>query len=180
MKSLLLLLTLFILGACGQKTETTVEKQTTETTTKVTPKTEIKSFQYKQNFNGVEQEIIETITYTGDSFDKLHFEVTQPFDESIKASLNTQDFTTLKTTLIEKFEGQEAVKQFKEVDGANFSLDITEDKGVVLSIDLDMKKVDLTKLSSIQGLGVDFTELEKVSPEQYITLLQENGATELK
>lgn len=177
MKPIILLLSLMLLSACSPKS-TTTETKTTETTT-VAIKQETKTFQYKENLSGLEQTVTETVSYTGDSFDKLHLEVTQAFDQTTITSLQNQDFETMKKTLLEKLENQEAVKQFRQVEGANLTLDMTKDKGVQISINIDMKKIDLDKLSQVQGLGIDFTELEKVTPEQYINLLKENGATEL-
>lgn len=178
MKQILLLLSLFLLSACGLKENNKQAAKTSETA--VETKNETKAFQYEKTTENGKQAVTESITYKGDSIEKLHLEVTQTFKEDALANTDNENFDGVKKELLGKLEEQEVIKQLRQVKDIDLKLDITPDKALFMSISIDVKTADLEKLSKVPGLGIDFTDLKQGKPEQYIQLLKENGAREVK
>lgn len=176
-----LLLSLFVLGACGKsepatKTGESSKKVTTVSDTKPTePVTE--TYAYSQQVKGISQNIQETITYQGDRYQGLRLHTDQVFDDAVRKELEGKDFETVKAQLLSNMENQPFIKSLKAAKGVEVVVDVTQDYHIILDVKIDMQATNLEELSTIEGLGVDFKMFETIKPVDYIAKLKAKGAT---
>lgn len=188
-----LLLSCFVFVACGkttakqnattadtEKTTTSKSMTTTTTTTQTTQAEEtekIESFEYEVNGEAGEKQLIkETVVYKGDQFLKLEVHITTQTDEATKTELSGVDFETVRAQMLEYFNGDSSIQQLKAIPGVEVESDVTPEYDGIVNIKIDMTVVDLKTLSSVEGMGADFTQFAELTPKQYILGLKLQGA----
>ena len=171
---------LLLLTACSQKSE---QKQSggNKTGSSVVKKDSVvtKSFQQKQTVQGIEQTLIQTISYEGKTFKKFVINLEQVLPENMKSSLRGEDLESRKPQLISGFETAARLDKFKSLAGVDVKTDITKDYVIKVNINIDMSKINLDEASKLDTYGSMFSTIKNLTPKQYIESVKAAGAKEV-
>ncbi|AXQ78766.1 hypothetical protein DDV21_006550 [Streptococcus chenjunshii] len=158
---------------------TTVTETTTETTTSEAAVTTDK-YKYTQESDGIQQEILVSLTYKGTEYQSFKIDMTHTFSEEQQAQMRALDPATVQEVLGEYLNEEPGMSDLTGIEGVSLTSSLTEDYKWLVSITIDAKKTDFERLAQVEGFALDFTEVKNMSPKLFGLSLRIYGFEEVK
>ncbi len=177
-------LLLLSLAACSNtsrpssnsKSDSTSQSSKKESSHEVKGVSGKKTMQYTTLDGGVTVTVKQTIDYDGDKYKSIKLNIDEPLSEDVKKAAEGLDFNEVKKTLLEEWEKNSFIQDFKNTPGVTVNLDLSQDYHLKVDVNFDMTKADVDKLSQKSGLGINFTAVKNNTPLEYILKLAQSGA----
>lgn len=175
---LLALLSLVLVACSGQKaSQGQVSSPSASSSSQpVSEKIITERLRYQEDLDGQTKVMTETVTYQGDKFLALDLLLEEPLEPETKEILSSQNLSEIKGDIIKSLESDSSLRQLQAITGVQTELDIRDDYTFVARVKIDMTKVDLDQLASIEGLTGNFTDFKVLKPKDYIASLIDQGA----
>ena len=135
-----------------------------------------KTMQYTTQDNGVTATVKQTIDYDGDDYKSIKLNIDEPMSDDFKKAAEGHDFNEVKQVVMEEWEKDSFIQDFKNTPGVTVNLDLSQDYHLKVDVNFDMTKADVNKLSQKSGLGISFTAVKNNTPLEYILKLAQSGA----
>lgn len=177
-------LLLLSLAACSNtsrpssnsKSDSTSQSSKKESSHEVKGVSGKKTMQYTTLDGGVTVTVKQTIDYDGDKYKSIKLNIDEPLSEDVKKAAEGLDFNEVKKTLLEEWEKNSFIQDFKNTPGVTVNLDLSQGYHLKVDVNFDMTKADVDKLSQKSGLGINFTAVKNNTPLEYILKLAQSGA----
>lgn len=163
-----------VTSSSSKKEESSSTSTTTTTTTSSSAEAVEQTEIYTMNTedSGVVQV---TLVYKGDKFLRIELHNTNKIPDSEQYA--DYDFGTVRSELLAYLDQDADIQHIRSLQGVVFAMDITPEYNLITDLHIDMTTVDLVALSQVENIGVDFTEIQDMTPATFILGLTLNGAT---
>ncbi|MEX2785027.1 hypothetical protein AB3331_07540 [Streptococcus sp. H49] len=124
---------------------TTEEISTTteQTTTEAVETTD--KYKYTQESNGIEQDVLVSLTYKGSEYQTIKIDMTHTFPEEQQAQMRALDPAIVQEVLEESLSDDSGMSDLMTIEGVSVTGSLTADYKWLVSIVIDMQKADGVK-----------------------------------